>query len=265
MDLDSELDRLYRSPAADFVAERNKLAKALRQSGDSSDAERIARLPRPNPVAWGINQLHFLDPELLDALRKAGSALRKAQQSGDTERFASRKQAHQDALGAATDRATSIVEESGAGSAATLRRRIEMTLMVLSTAEGDVDPPPGRMSGELEPLGFDAFTAMPAAPTPKPSKRARDPEDTAQAEKIDAVKEAFNGADKELRRLEREAERSRDAAERAERDVEEAERRVESARSARDDARRAAKDAQRKVDAAKKELDRARRALDNLE
>lgn len=264
MDLEAELDKLYQAPASAFVAKRNEIAQELRESGERERAEHVARLQRPSPVAWAVNLLHFRDPKLLRDLRKAGIALRKAQESGDTERFDSRKRAHQEALFAATERAVELAEASGLGTAANSKRRIEMTLTVLSTAAEDVNPPPGRMRVELEPLGFDAFTDVPVAPPPKPPKRAA-PEDAGRTAKIDAVKQALGAADKELRRLEREAERSQAALERAERDLEDAERRAEAAKQARRDAERETTAAKARVDDATREVEKARRALDEIE
>jgi len=262
MDIDSELDRLYATPPAAFVAERNKLAQALRKAGDRHASD-VAHLPRPSVVAWAINLVHFRDRELLDALRKTGAALRKAQESADMEQFASRKRGHEDALAAVVDRASALAEGSGQSIGA-MKHRLEMTLTVLSTAADEASPPPGRMSAELEPLGFDAFTAMPAAPAPKPAKREKSPADAARAEKIDAVKQALDAADKEVRRLERESERSQAALERAERDVLDAERRADAARRERDDAGRAAEEARRRVDAARNALAGAERELEDL-
>jgi hypothetical protein len=263
VDIDAELDRLYKAPAAGFVAERNKLAQALRQGGDREEAERIARLQRPSPVAWAINQLHFRAKKLLDGVREAGAALRKAQESADTEQFGTRKQAHQEALSKATDRALDLAEEAGLGVSATTKRRIEMTLTVLSTAAEEISPPPGRMSAELEPLGFDAFTAMPQAP-PKATKRARSPEDAAIAEKLAAVEEALGAAEKECRRLERDAERALAVHERAVRDLEEAEQRAAAARRARDEAATEVKASKSRVDAARRDLERARKTVDSM-
>jgi len=264
MDVDSELDRLYATPPAAFVAERNHLAQALRKAGDKRAADDVAHLPRPSVVAWAINLVHFRDRELLDALRKAGAALRKAQESADMEQFASRKRAHEDALAAVVDRASALAAGSGQSIAGAMKHRLEMTLTVLSTAADEASPPPGRMSAELEPLGFDAFTAMPAAPAPKPAKREKSPAEAARAEKIDAVKEALDAADKEVRRLERESERSQAALERAEQDVLDAERRADAARRERDDARRAAEEARQRVDAARHALASAERELEDL-
>lgn len=265
VDLESELDRLYEGPAASFVAERNKLAQALRKSGDRPGAETVARLQRPSPVAWAINQLHFRTPKVLEELREAGIALRRAQESGNMEEFAARKEAHQAALAAATERALELSAGSGAAPSAQSKRKIEMTLTVLSTAVEDATPPPGRMTAELESLGFDAFTSVPAAaPVAKASKRAEAPEDSAHTEKIAAVKAALDAADKELRRLEREAERSQAALERAQRDLEDAERRAETARRDENEAQRAAVEARTRVDAARDVLDQAKRAMKEL-
>jgi hypothetical protein len=262
VDLEAELDRLYEAPPANFVAERNKLAAELRRSGDRAAATAVSGLQRPSPVAWAVNQLHLRARDVLDALRESGAALRRAQESPADEDFAARNRDHQEALRAAVDRALEFVEGS-IGPASNLKRRLELTLTLLSAAPS-VEPRPGRMSAELEPVGFDAFTSV-AAPAPrKEPKRAKDPEDAARTEKVEAVRDALDAADKEFRRLERETERAEARYERAVRDADEADRRAGEARQARDLAKQSADEAKVKETAARRELDEARRALEKL-
>jgi hypothetical protein len=263
-DLNAELDRLYRGPAGSFTAERNTLARTLRTSGDRAAAEEIARLPRPSPVAWVVNQLHFQAPALLDALEQAGRALRTSQESAaGQDDLAAKKRAHQDALRAAVSQALRLAEEGGVGGGAGLKRRVEMTLSLLSAAGEAALARPGRMSAELEPVGFDAFTAVAAAPVrkPRPSPSAGAAE---HAQRIEQARAALDAAHKELRRLEREAEANQAAHARAVRELEDADRRVLALREARDEARRVADEATARVEAVRAQLDDAQRALDEL-
>jgi hypothetical protein len=264
VDLEAELDRLYQGPPATFVAERNKLSAELRRSGDRAAATAVSGLQRPSPVAWVVNQLYFRAGETLDALQECGRALRRAQESPGDEDFTTRNREHQEALRGAVDRAVALATEAGLGDGGNLKRRLELTLTLLSAAPDEVEPRPGRMSVELEPVGFDAFTAV-ASPAPrKEQARAKNPEDAARTQKMEAVQEALDAADKEFRRLERETERAEARYERAVRDADEAEERAKHAREARDLARQSADEAKARQDAARRALDDARRALEGL-
>jgi hypothetical protein len=266
MDLESELDRLYQVPAAAFVNERNALAKTLRQSGDKAAADEVARLGRPSPVAWAVNQLHYRASDALGALKEAGAALRQAQEeSFDSDDFAARRRAHQAALRAATAHAMELAEEGGLKPNAAFQRRLESTLNLLGAAVEDVTPPPGRMSAELETMGFDALTAAAPAPPPKSRpKREAPPADPVHAEKLSAFKAALDAVAKEVRKLELEAEASEARHTRAARDADDAAARATAANIARDEARKDADRAREHLDHARAELDRARRAFDEL-
>ena len=84
MELEAELDRLYRASPTAFVALRNQLARALKQAGRREEADRVAKLARPTPVAWLINQLHFDEREALDVLVRTGIELKRAQEALDS-------------------------------------------------------------------------------------------------------------------------------------------------------------------------------------
>jgi hypothetical protein len=264
VDIEAELDRLYQGPPASFVAERNKLVAELRRSGDRAAATAISGLQRPSPVAWVINQLHFRARDTLDALRESGAMLRRAQESPDAEDFTIRNREHQEALRAAVDRGLALADEAGLGQPGNLRHRVELTLGLLSAAADEIEPRPGRMSAELEPVGFDAFTAVASPAHRKEPKRGKTPEEALRAEKVEAIREALDAAEKEFRRLERETERAEARHERAVRDVEDAERRARELREARDLAKQSAEEAKARQAAAGRDLDDARRALDEL-
>lgn len=73
-----EADRLYAVPPEEFVAARNALAKELRSAGRRADAAVVAKLRRPTPAAWALDQVARTAPDLLEAALAAGAALREA-------------------------------------------------------------------------------------------------------------------------------------------------------------------------------------------
>lgn len=264
--LEPELDRLFQAKASAFVGERNQLVQTLRRAGNRDAAEAVARLARPTPVAWAINQVHFQAREELDELLRAGAALREAQETqGGTEAFVERKREHQAALRKTTERALALAEQAGVGTNASFKRRVEMTLNLLSAAADRVEPSPGRMVAELEPVGFDALAGMDLAPAPAKAPKRTVTTEADRGPRLAAVKTALEAASAELRRLEREAEYRESLYDRAARDATDAEERAAAARRSRDDARRTADEAKARADEARRALETAEQELRDLD
>src|SRR6266536_1742685 len=79
MSLDEAIDELYGADLDDFVAERARLAKGLREEGDGAGAQTMAKLRKPSVAAWILNQLARRNRREVDLLLDAGHRLREAQ------------------------------------------------------------------------------------------------------------------------------------------------------------------------------------------
>ena len=77
--LDDAFDDLYAASPEDFVAERSRLAKALKDRGQAEDAKTLAATRKPTVAAWVLNQLARLNRREIDLLLDAGHRLREAQ------------------------------------------------------------------------------------------------------------------------------------------------------------------------------------------
>ncbi len=261
VDLEQELDRLYQAAPTAFVSARNELVSALRKSGQTGDADVVAKLKRPTPVAWAVNQLHFRAKHELNALERAGAALKEVQESlGGSDDFAERKRAHQKALRAAADRALEFAEEHGAATNASTRRGIEMTLNLLSAA-GESGPEAGRLTTELAPVGFDSLTIAdaPAAHEPKPAARTASAE---EKKRVAALRKAHAESERKVTALESRVSEARAHHAKTVKEAEAAIAAADGARRTRDDARRDAEAAQKELDDARAELEHSRRDLD---
>jgi hypothetical protein len=263
VELGAELDRLYQAPLADFVTQRNQLARALKQAGAKAEAERVNKLVRPSPVAWVVNQVHFRQGDALNALVESGAALKRAQEElAATDEFADCKSAHQQALRIATEAAVTIAEGSGMAMNAGLRRRLELALSVLSASMGTGLTPPGRMSAEPEPAGFDAFSTSEASLTARPPSRVAPDAGATQAkakqDALEAARTAFAAIEQELARLEEDARAAHERYEAAAQEAAEAEKRADAARRVRDEARRESEAAKTKADEVRGQLARLR-------
>jgi len=168
---------LYGLDPNDFVAARNELAKALRKAGDRELAADVAKLRRPTPAAWAVNQLvrrHRAEVEELVAL---GEALREAQgealAGGEPGDLRQAGRARRDAVARLADRVDVLLVERGGGAGV---HTSEVTA-TLEAASLDADAATavlgGQLSAELQPpSGFGVLDAPPAAPRPERKKPA---------------------------------------------------------------------------------------------
>ena len=78
--MDAVVDGLYALDPGEFVAARNELARRLRKEGQKQLAGEVAKLRRPSPAAWAVNQLARRHGDELERLVRAGEELRAAQE-----------------------------------------------------------------------------------------------------------------------------------------------------------------------------------------
>ena len=62
--IETEIDRLYGLPLAEFTKERDALARRLRADNRRDDAATVAELRKPVLAAWVVNQLAGMAAEI---------------------------------------------------------------------------------------------------------------------------------------------------------------------------------------------------------
>ena len=174
---EDEIDALYQLPLGDFVAARTALVKAARLTNRAA-AQGIKSLAKPSVSAWAVNQLVRTSPADLTALARAGDAVRAAQTSGDD--LADAMRARREAIAALMQSAVQALNEGGHGESQSNLRRISKTLEALASyGSATIDPPPGRLSVDIESPGFDIIAGLslalaerrPLPPPPAPARR----------------------------------------------------------------------------------------------
>jgi hypothetical protein len=263
VDLEAALDDLYGAEPDEFVAERKQLAGALKQEGRKAEAARVLELRKPTVPAWTVNQLVRRRRKDVDTLLEAGERLADAQASllageGRAE-FAEARRAEQAAVKRLRESAGTILADRASDA---VLDRVAATLGAAAvTPEGRERIARGRLTGEIEPQGFEAFAGMPAA-APERRPAAAKPAKPARPAK------AAPAADDRKRREEAVA-RAREAVAAArKRETEvagerrEAERAVQQARKALEAAQRKAARLRADQAAAAEAVERARGELD---
>ena len=247
-----DIDDLYAAAPQNFVAERKRLVKALKDAGRRDEAKAIERLSRPTVSVWASNQLARREGPRVKELATLTARLRDAQGSGGGA-FAETAAAHRAALGALRDAAEEILIGGGHKPSPHLLGQI-VTNLRAGVASAELRPriEEGRLERDVGETGFGGLLELadggdrpppPRAPRPAPSERAGDEAArrreaaAADRERDHARAKALADAEKRDKQLETSAAAARRAVERAERNAEAArgalaaaERQLEAAR-----------------------------------
>ncbi|MBK6917790.1 MAG: hypothetical protein IPH07_10355 [Deltaproteobacteria bacterium] len=157
---------LYRGAIADFTAARGRAVQAAKQAGDAALAQAIKGLPKPGATAWAVGQVHWREPERIDALFESAAHLRSAVVAGAEPALQQRAgAAHRQRVNAALEVAIAAMQAAGHGVSVAVRRRVTTTLEALAALGRWPAPGPGCLAEDLDPPGFDAWGAMPVGPS----------------------------------------------------------------------------------------------------
>jgi hypothetical protein len=280
--LSRETDRLYTVPPKDFVKARDALAAELRKTGRTAEAAEVAKLRKPTPAVWAINQVAQADPAAVTRFIDTVDRLKRAH-FGEPGPLAQATEDQRAALEGLLKRAKALLAKVGLPASAATTGRISATLLGAAA-----DPPArsflrhGRLTHERQAPGFEALagTAEPggarrAEPAPKPTRSSARGMPQERADTVNRAREALQAAESEARaaksraeEAERAAAQQRQAAEEAARDAEslrqrlrKAEQRAQAARRAAEDAAGAAWRARRDAEGVESRREAAERAL----
>ena len=160
-----DLSALYRAPLSDFLAERKRLAIELKKAGRRELAERVAKLAKPTPAAWAVNQLLHRCPSDLDRLLALGADLRAAMraglQSGATSKapIADLEARQRELISTLVHAARVALAEQGAASE-TVLTRVRATLSTLSLTGMWGGAEAGQLTKELDPPGVELMAEL---------------------------------------------------------------------------------------------------------
>ena len=207
MHLVTDADRLFAVPLEDFVAERKRLAKELRDGGDREAAAEVAKLPKPTPPAWALNQLAREEPDgdRRVARRGGGAARRLAHPSGALrEAMAGHREATRTLVAVVRDRA----RPGGKPLSEPMLERVRELLQAATVDPEVAERAPARgaswrATSSRRCRGFDAVaTSRRRAPRESAAERARPRAKAREGPRRGAQGARAGGADRaELERL----------------------------------------------------------------
>lgn len=211
-----EIDALFAAPLADFVAERKRIAQALKAAGRRDDARVVAATPKPTLPIWIINQLARREPALVKELDELTAQLRGA----EGPEYAAGVVNHRRALAELRWKAEELLTEAGHAAPPAVLNRVIANLRAAAAGE-DTRPLliAGRLTRDVEEPGFaDLFgqgaaqAETPAQPRPTPPAPAAHRAEDARHKREQAASEREQAA--AARAQQRERERALASAER---------------------------------------------------
>jgi len=258
---EAEIDALYSTPPADFVAARNALVQRARAAKRDDLARELAALRKPSRVVWLVNQLARRHPADAAALIAAGTELRQAQRSALRGAGTAALRNANQGWRAAVSKTLKRIREIAGGA-------IEEPRIVATLLGAAADPrnakrlERGRLDEELEPPGIEsALGAIGKAPAlrTRGSRRARPVQANAvRRGELRAERRRAREATRTLRAREREATKAQKAAADAERTAVRLEERGAEAVKRAGDAHAAARAAKRRAAELEAEVERLR-------
>lgn len=270
--MDDRVKNLYAGPLEEFVAERNALARTLRETGEPHAAAEVRSLRKPTVPAWALNQLSHRQPGQVERLLEAADRLGQVQLQAMTGgRSAGELReaitAYRDAMENLTRMTAEVLEQAGISPASHMA---EVTASLQAATvdeearrhlrEGTVTRPfaaPG-LAGLAPGVAALPGSGPPLLDSDSELQESRQDELAAARRAADEARERHRKARQLLRALEQ-------TAEQLDRSAERAGKRAERLAAEAEDAEREAREARQRADEASEAVRRARTELDEAE
>jgi hypothetical protein len=220
--LPPEAEKLLAVAPDEFVAERQRLARGLRDAGRSDDAAAVSRLPKPSPVVLAVNRAARARPKAARAAADAAVRIKQTQLGGDPEALRGAIGDLESALELLADVAVAHVAPRGKRPSDAMRRRVRDLLRnAVADDEARDALARGVLTAETETPGFAPFAGVAPAPARGGRGAASEPaakREEKRRERERALRAELAQAERDLNEAERsvhDAERKRAQAERA--------------------------------------------------
>ncbi|MDQ3751601.1 MAG: hypothetical protein M3333_01750 [Actinomycetota bacterium] len=217
------IDDLFGLPLAEFTSSRNVLAARVAAGGDKAEARAIKSLRKPSIVAWTLNQLSRRNKDTVERLVATyigGGA------TGNAEDLRSATEMRRRLVAELVDAAKDILSVGGVTSSQATLQKVSQALYTGGDEQDRELLLQGRLVNELSVQSLGSAFGLSSAIDEEPAGDA-------DAEKLDALREAAGAAEQAASELGNAARRSEAEAERARAELARAE---EVARRAADEA-----------------------------
>jgi hypothetical protein len=130
MNLPEPADPLFEIAPEEFTAERDRIAKRLKEQGDDGAAAEIKALKRPSITAYALNLVARRDSDLIGSLLEADERMRTAKSRADMD---GAKADRQKAISAISGKAISVLTGQGRSVTPQVKERLTETLLAVAT------------------------------------------------------------------------------------------------------------------------------------
>lgn len=223
---------LYALPLEEFVKARDARSQELKRADKREEAERVRRLRKPTLAAWAVNQLARRRELDVRRLLKAGERLQEGQ-TDEEDSFLEARREESAVLRRLLRGARELLESQGHTPSDAVIEKVAAILRSAAVDEGGRELlAQGRVTQELEPGGFELFSALLGSVRPARRRGAR-PSGKDRATQRRRTREAERKAAEaaaEAEALERELVTEEQAVTDAERTLRDAERRAKALR-----------------------------------
>jgi hypothetical protein len=221
-DLPQEAERLLATAPDEFVAERGRVARELRDAGRRQEAAAVAEMRKPPAVVLAVNRAARDRPQVARDAVAAAARVLETQFSGDPQSYREATKELDRALEMLADVAVVHVSRGKAASDPMARRVRDLLRAAIADDEGRDALVRGVLAEERETAGFASLAgAVPARPSRRPTRGKEGTATTAKRER-DAKRErvkrlraelanaesALQEAERELRRVAGERDRA---------------------------------------------------------
>ena len=222
--LPKEAEALLAVSADDFVEERKRVARALRDEGRRDDADIVGALRKPPPVVLAVNRAARDRPEAAKGAVRSAERVAQAQLASDPDSYRAALAELDDSLDLLAEVALAQLSKGGKAPTDAVARRLRALLRNAVAEEAAREQLGlGVLREETETAGFGAFAGVTPPRTARATKTKaaetrRKREDEKRLERERALRKQLVEAEKALdtaRRDERQATRARERAERA--------------------------------------------------
>jgi len=164
LEIEDEIDALFKLPLVEFTVGRNALALRLKKTGLHDVADRVKSIQKPSSSAWAVNQLYWKHRNAFDRLIATSQRFSRAQASQHANKAADMREAlaeRREALSDLTREAGALLRDAGHNPTPDTIRRITATLEALTTGSSMADAPrAGRLTADIGPPGFESLAAL---------------------------------------------------------------------------------------------------------
>jgi hypothetical protein len=178
-------ESLFSVPAADFVDDRKRLARKLRDEGRKDEAAVVAALRKPPPVVLAANRAVRSRPEAAKAAARAASKLTKQLGNADAREELDGQLALLEEVALAF-----LVGEGSVPSEATRRRVHDLLRNAMADEDARAALARGGLTYEPEAAGFAAYTAIPSSPSTPASTAPKERSASRRTEASEAKRRA---------------------------------------------------------------------------